>query len=234
MAKHKSKNKGMDPEKHYLNVMTNHVLYPKAKELGISPQDREKWRALLKLVQKDLVKRFRSITPEEALQDMSFKQRRMLGMDKEKKPTQNKFKCPNDKITRKVVRKSYSSDQEIAKTIKGADERLTTWICGRREEALKKVNQHEMSLVNTLGKFHIRAFLKWPFHTQEPYNTFFSNVYLPDMKIAIEVYPTIKEFAGTDLKDKCFSILGIKHIILTNTEAHNADVLDIIRHKAAI
>lgn len=154
----------------YINKVLPHLLPNMAKQLGITQADKTAWKNLANDIKDHLSWKYDTKPEDDLLKDMSFNDKPIP-----KRPSDIQFEC-NDMLA------------DMLNATAGQRE----WIKTARIEQLAKTTQIENNLADKLQAHSIEAFQKAPLIFSG--KIFFTDILLPDYKIALEVSTKQKSF----------------------------------------
>lgn len=218
------KNQTKKPEfNSYKRVMIPHLLPLEAKRRGIKPKDKLSWKGLAKAIRAEVKNRYETATPDELWSDMQFK--RSSG-SKSRIYFKHTIEVYEDcAYPRKAdVINSYLQSNEIIESLRYINPSTRDWIDNRRHEKLGHISKYEKTFVKILERANIKSILKMPFVVDN--RIYFSDVYIPKFKLAIEVvrFDDCRDNEKDVYKAEDLNSIGITHIILYNHEASHPDI----------
>lgn len=217
----------------YKKVMIPHILPIRAKELGISSENKEEWKILSKLVRNEVIKRYQTIEAETLWADMQFKrynqkrrEQKQARKAEQKKQSKNSFnqlkefyKMNASKLPAQIV--VFDDPEESAKLIDNIhcqDERLRNWIGRTRRGLLQKTSRINMEYARAIANAGFRVIMTMPVVTIN--KIYFCHIYIPALKLAIDISDNPSLGWDNEIeKNNNLLKVGIKRIRLSKTEA---------------
>lgn len=179
-------------ERKYINQMLPHLLPLRAKQLGITYKNKEKWHELAQKIKKELLSRYTIATDDELLNDMSYQRQAQI---KKQEKIQEKRHRKEERRQRSAELLQLSDEQQANSidyfTNKIVDDILSIsyakkqWIKKHRAKLLRKLKTEEIEIISELLLQKVKIYPKMPFVVAG--KIYFAAAFLPDIRVIIEI-----------------------------------------------